>query len=350
MKKRVFFLLLLASIFTFTASAHPSRTDANGGHWDSSTGTYHFHHGYPAHQHTDGICPYEFDDQTDHSSGSITSSSITSSVSSESNYTAAYGDGYDAGYAEGYRIGQADAQEVFTGEKQSAINEAYQDGKRDGHAERDLAYTSKRQKFFQYTLIVGGILLVILLIVSSKIQNKMERLRTQCNSLNSELTRKDSTLKHVQQQYNALNSSIQSVRHQNTLLCRQRDELHKRLQHQTLFVHDLANQLTDLHQNAAANEMILALPESTFSVWYEDIHNNQAQQDRIHRALTEHFEIVGKPDLSYSIRSGDHVYHTSLSFCSCPDFQSRLNGHAPCKHIYFLAKSLGYPIEKYLNN
>ncbi len=62
MKKRVFFLLLLASIFTFTASAHPGNTDANGGHSDfenkSGLGSYHYHHGYPAHLHEDGKCIY----------------------------------------------------------------------------------------------------------------------------------------------------------------------------------------------------------------------------------------------------------------------------------------------------
>ena len=50
--------------------AHPGRTDENGGHYNRSTGEYHYHHGYPEHQHTDGICPYDFDDKTGESSGS----------------------------------------------------------------------------------------------------------------------------------------------------------------------------------------------------------------------------------------------------------------------------------------
>lgn len=39
--------------------AHSGRTDAQGGHYDRSTGEYHYHHGYPAHQHPNGVCPYE---------------------------------------------------------------------------------------------------------------------------------------------------------------------------------------------------------------------------------------------------------------------------------------------------
>lgn len=59
-------------VSTFAASAHPGRTDSNGGHYNRSTGEYHYHHGYPAHDHKNGICPYQFDDKTGESSGSST--------------------------------------------------------------------------------------------------------------------------------------------------------------------------------------------------------------------------------------------------------------------------------------
>lgn len=66
---------------TLAVNAHPGRTDSNGGHTDHSTGDYHYHHGYSAHDHYDmdgdGVvdCPYDFDDKTDHSSGSVGSNS-----------------------------------------------------------------------------------------------------------------------------------------------------------------------------------------------------------------------------------------------------------------------------------
>lgn len=65
-------LLLLLSV---PVSAHSGKTDASGGHYDSSTGEYHYHHGYPAHQHTNGKCPYDYKDKTDHSSGSSSNES-----------------------------------------------------------------------------------------------------------------------------------------------------------------------------------------------------------------------------------------------------------------------------------
>ena len=62
-------LLIIFLIFnlTITAFAHSGRTDSSGGHYDSSTGSYHYHHGYPAHQHTNGKCPYNDVDNTTNS-------------------------------------------------------------------------------------------------------------------------------------------------------------------------------------------------------------------------------------------------------------------------------------------
>lgn len=79
MKKTILILLSVLLVagnlaiipFSF---AHGGKTDSEGGHTDSNTGEYHYHHGYPAHQHDDmdddGVldCPYEFINATDHSS------------------------------------------------------------------------------------------------------------------------------------------------------------------------------------------------------------------------------------------------------------------------------------------
>lgn len=51
----LFVSLTLVSINVF---AHSGGTDGKGGHYDHSYGTYHYHHGYPAHSHPNGECPY----------------------------------------------------------------------------------------------------------------------------------------------------------------------------------------------------------------------------------------------------------------------------------------------------
>lgn len=83
--RHFFALLVLLLILSAAPSAlaHPGRTDANGGHTDHSTGEYHYHHGYPAHQHYDidgdgkPDCPYDFKDNT-RSSSSSGSTGVTS--------------------------------------------------------------------------------------------------------------------------------------------------------------------------------------------------------------------------------------------------------------------------------
>ena len=55
-------LMLAGSVIT--VSAHSGRTDSRGGHKDnrntSGLGSYHYHcGGYPAHLHTNGVCPYK---------------------------------------------------------------------------------------------------------------------------------------------------------------------------------------------------------------------------------------------------------------------------------------------------
>lgn len=71
--------LMVAAMMIETAFAHPGGTDGGGGHYDRTTGDYHYHHGYSAHDHVDGVCPYNYDDKTGESSGTSSSSSSSSS-------------------------------------------------------------------------------------------------------------------------------------------------------------------------------------------------------------------------------------------------------------------------------
>lgn len=57
--KRIVAVAAVAIITITTVYAHSGRTDSSGGHYDRSTGEYHYHHGHPAHQHPNGVCPYE---------------------------------------------------------------------------------------------------------------------------------------------------------------------------------------------------------------------------------------------------------------------------------------------------
>ena len=84
MKRFISFLLtaLIMLLVSRTATAHPGRTDGNGGHTDHSTGDYHYHHGYPAHDHYDMDgdgdldCPYTFKDNTSNKPQTNTQSNV----------------------------------------------------------------------------------------------------------------------------------------------------------------------------------------------------------------------------------------------------------------------------------
>ena len=60
MKKYIFTVALFSfvALFCFNVFAHSGGTDSKGGHYDYSDGSYHFHHGRPAHYHPNGECPY----------------------------------------------------------------------------------------------------------------------------------------------------------------------------------------------------------------------------------------------------------------------------------------------------
>lgn len=73
-------VVIMLFAISVTCYAHKGNTDSKGGHYDSSTGAYHYHHGYPAHQHTGGVCPYDYDDKTSSNSGYSSSSGFTSTT------------------------------------------------------------------------------------------------------------------------------------------------------------------------------------------------------------------------------------------------------------------------------
>lgn len=74
-------LAVVFVLFTsVTASAHRGRLDSYGGHKDnknvSGLGSYHYHcGGYPAHLHTNGVCPYKGSPKENTSSNSATQKS-----------------------------------------------------------------------------------------------------------------------------------------------------------------------------------------------------------------------------------------------------------------------------------
>lgn len=61
---KAFALILIMFLFLpLNSVAHSGRTDSQGGHHDRQNGGYHYHHGHPAHDHPNGKCPYEIENE-----------------------------------------------------------------------------------------------------------------------------------------------------------------------------------------------------------------------------------------------------------------------------------------------
>lgn len=75
--------------------------------------------------------------------------------------------------------------------------------------------------------------------------------------------------------------------------------------------------------------------------WDSSVHNDDSQISRQGRSMTYPFTFDVDPATEtarFSSTSDLPYYDTSLSQCTCHDFQDR---HLPCKHIYRLAVELG---------
>lgn len=75
------FIVIIITMLCTNIAAHSGKTDADGGHYDHSTGEYHYHcGGNPAHWHPNGVCPYDKKGTTGSNSSSSSSSSCVSDI------------------------------------------------------------------------------------------------------------------------------------------------------------------------------------------------------------------------------------------------------------------------------
>ena len=108
-------LLLISFVYIFNVFAHSGRTDASGGHRDnknaSGLGSYHYHcGGYPAHLHTNGVCPYKT--KITSTSTSTTKSTASTTTTNNDRYKEGHSAGYNKGYGEGYESGRKNGYEL----------------------------------------------------------------------------------------------------------------------------------------------------------------------------------------------------------------------------------------------
>lgn len=192
MKKRLtsfFSLFLLLLAIPLAVFAHSGGTDANGGHYDSSTGEYHYHHGYPAHQHPNGVCPYDYDNKTGQDSGSGPGGDSIAAALTEAHelQDKAYQDGYDEGEDAGYTSGHSDG-----------YHEGYTDGRKKAEDTRIYLYIA---------LGAATIILFIMIFVARKAQ----KLEDENSLLDRHLSDKRTELDALTTSHNTLTRDYKSL-------------------------------------------------------------------------------------------------------------------------------------------
>lgn len=210
--KRIFSLLLSAALlllFPASVFAHAGKTDANGGHFDLSTGEYHYHHGFPAHQHTDGYCPYNFEDETEYGGGGFTGNTISSSREyTASDLREASKEAYDDGYGLGYRVGKTDGYGIgYDDGLEDGEETGYQSGLEDG----------RKNQFQYYPIIIASISVIagiIILALTASRKKIKEDLTDQISSGKRELRDMEEELQLEREKskrdYNAMKNSYQN--------------------------------------------------------------------------------------------------------------------------------------------
>ena len=179
--------ILLCIVCIFNAFAHSGRTDSSGGHWNRSTGTYHYHcGGYPAHSHSGGVCPYKKKKTADDIIKEFNSIGKTSSSSTSS---------YDKGYKAGLLDGRKENYEHYSDGYDTGYDSGYEDGYEDG--------IEKAVKVTAIILIPILALIIIIAIVKFIKKRRNKKLNDNFKSVNK-ILEEESDNTRTKQQYHQL--------------------------------------------------------------------------------------------------------------------------------------------------
>lgn len=334
--KTLVYSFLILALFVSSASAHAGKTDANGGHYNRATGEYHFHHGYSAHQHTGGVCPYDFDDQTGINSGGPSSGSSQTSTNQVFDKDS-YSKGYDAGYSDGHDVGRAEYEEEINDKLEAARSDGYTEGyaKKSSEADKEIKkYKSKlssaeevssRKSIYNYSVTA---ICIASLYLWSKDRKRLSSLE---KSSSARIFALENQYKNKSSLLDDANNKLRSLHSEHRILKRKYEEA--------------ISKLDSLNSHQAGNSDSPHSKLLTFGHWPPEIHHSQKQLAKYRKAKTEKMRISKISDSQARVTSSSGaVYTVSLDSCTCPDFVCNEQRQAPCKHIYFAALRVGIPL------
>ncbi len=215
MKRILLLAFLLLFLFPAASLAHSGRTDSSGGHYDRSTGEYHYHHGYSAHQHPGGVCPYS----ATSSSGSSGSSGSSSNSSSSSSATY-----YDKGYEDGFEAGSKKSENSYD----KGNKDGYEKGKKEGYENGYNVGYSDGSYFKDKAIITGITILLFLLFVSLVTRSRKKAL--QIEEQIALKRQEDAERQHTLEEYYARITSLKNTIADLEYVIREKTELKEDLE------------------------------------------------------------------------------------------------------------------------
>ena len=90
--------------------------------------------------------------------------------------------------------------------------------------------------------------------------------------------------------------------------------------------------------------------QALFDPWPLFLHQNDEQYARYVRSRCQTIQLKLEDDHPYTVIGTSGEYKTSLRSCTSMDFRKNLQGLAPCKHMYFLARQFGYEVDAIFAN
>lgn len=312
MRKKIASLALVSILFCFiSVSAHPGRTDANGGHYNRSTGEYHYHHGYPEHQHPNGVCPYEV---------SLSTPASTAKTQSTAHEGWDYQDAYMEAYMDGWAKGWNDAREVHRKDI-AKIEAAHED---ELTSLREELQSNTTEQVMIWT--IAGALLCGVLVYFSRI-GRIKNLEKQ--------------VREAQKVANKANTAYSEL-----LESVEKEKRHKKVNKPSAPptlpppVNDCPElDFGDLDDYSWKSDDELLFEISSVPVLLDHLFNTidtPEQAERYNRAIAQNMKILsvsGDSKSAQVLGTTGEIYHTSLVDCNCEDFKRR---HLPCKHMYLL--------------
>ncbi|MBO5969395.1 MAG: YHYH domain-containing protein [Clostridia bacterium] len=288
-KRLIVFTFIIIFLFSLviTSFAHSGRTDSNGGHYDRSSGTYHYHcGGHPEHQHPNGVCPY------------------SNSFDEEENIAEVI-----QMWIFGIVVGI-----VIILITVNLILGKIKDDRFDRIRSEAVKQQEEAQKYKQlYSESMNR--------SNSKLEDEIAAMKANYNMVVSE---KNS----IKRDYLNDLDHIKAVELENKELKKQNKELLKNQSNKTA---ELSN--AEFTKLLVPKESLFFSPQYPIDSYLESIYSG-----RLYNATQTDLCIKGRINVSATIDSGSDSYNTTLSSCTCPDFRSR---RIPCKHMIYLSKNIG---------